>query len=281
MERPSAGLRAQQRVATRRRIAVASWRPSNDGRIYTRMAIDASALLAYVAQARERTGAHVTITHVVGVALARALVHVPEVQARVVFGRVKTFETCDISFAVDVLDGVDLGPVKVKSANEKTPVELARELGPGAAALRAGLDPAHRRSSAFARHLPWWSLRGVLNTASLLVGGLGVPAFGQPGFPMGTAFVSNVGTLGLDEAFLTPLPLARVPLYLAIGAVRDAPSVVDGQVVVRPQLVLVATGDHRLIDGAQAGRIATLLRAQLGNPEQLDERFPGEPEDLG
>ncbi len=270
IERPSGGISVQSRISTRRRIAVASWRPPSDGRIYARTAIDATPTLAYVEATRQRTGEHLTVTHVVGAALARALMAVPEVQSRIVFGRIRPFASCDIGFAVDVHDGADLAPVKVRHVDQLTPLEVARQLAPKAAQVRAGEDPAHRRSSSIVRHLPWWTLRPVLNTASLLVGGLGVPAFGQPAFPLGAAFISNVGTLGLDEAFMAPLPLARTPIYLAIGAVRDAPMAIDGSVVVRPQLVLVATGDHRIVDGAQAGRITTVLRELLAEPTRLD-----------
>jgi pyruvate dehydrogenase E2 component (dihydrolipoamide acetyltransferase) len=257
-------------VSVRRRLAVATWRPSKDGRIYARMAVDATALLAYVDDARTRTGVRVTVTHVVGAALARAIREVPEVRARVVLGRIVSFDAVDIGFAVDIDGGSDLAPVKVRGADVKSPVDIARDLESGAVRLRAGDDAAHSRSSAIARRLPWWSLRSLANVASLFVGGLGVGMFGQPGFPLGAAFVSNVGSLGLDEAFLAPLPFARVPLYLAVGAVRDAAVVVDGEVTVRPQLVLVATADHRLVDGAHAGRIATSLRQSLADPTRLD-----------
>jgi pyruvate dehydrogenase E2 component (dihydrolipoamide acetyltransferase) len=86
--------------------------------------------------------------------------------------------------------------------------------------------------------------------------------------------VSNVGPLGLDEAFLAPMPMARVPLYLAVGAVRDAAMVVDGELAVRPQVVLVATGDHRLIDGAHAGQVVAILRDLLTHPDKLDLPWP-------
>ncbi len=195
---------------------------------------------------------------------------VPEARARVVFGRIVTFDTCDIGFAVDIDEGGDLAPIKLCGVDEKSPADIAAELRPATVSVRSGSDPGHERRRSIVRHLPWWSLRPMLNVASLLVGGLGIGVFGQPGFPLGTALVSNVGTLGLDEAFLTPLPLARVPLYLAVGAVRDAAVVIDGAVVVRPQFVLVATADHRLIDGAHAGRLAAILRELLANPTRLD-----------
>jgi pyruvate dehydrogenase E2 component (dihydrolipoamide acetyltransferase) len=110
----------------------------------------------------------------------------------------------------------------------------------------------------------------VLAFASLWNGGLGLRAFGQPGFPLGGAFVSNVGSLGLDEGFLAPLPLARCPLYACIGAVRERAVVVDGAVVARPVFVLTATADHRIVDGAHAARLAAFLRSALAEPASLD-----------
>ena len=113
-------------------------------------------------------------------------------------------------------------------------------------------------------------MRPALAVAGLLVGGIGVGAFGQPAFPLGAVFVSNVGSLGLEEAFLAPVPFAPAPLYLAVGAVHDGAAVVDGSVVVRQEVVITATADHRLIDGAHAGRIASALRELLADPDRLD-----------
>ena len=257
------------RASVRRRVAVATWRPSRDGRIHTRAEIDVTAVSGYLERARARTGEHVTVTHVVGAAVGRAIAAVPEIRARVVLGRIVPYATCDVGFAVD-LAGADLAPVKVGSVDTLAPAEVARALRLGATRLRAGTDPRHNRSSALVRLAPAWAMRPLLSVAGLLVGGFGIGAFGQPGFPLGAAFVSNVGTLGLDEAFLAPLPFARVPLYVAVGAVRDAAMVVDGEVAVRPRMVVVATADHRLVDGGHAGRLAALIRALLADPDLLD-----------
>ena len=257
------------RPSVRRRVAVATWRPSRDGRIHTRAEIDVTPVSDYIERTRARTGEHVTVTHVVGAAVGRAIAAVPEVRARVVLGRIVPYATCDVGFAVD-LAGADLAPVKVGSVDTLAPAEVAQALRLGATRLRAGTDPRHNRSSALVRLAPAWAMRPLLSVAGLLVGGFGIGAFGQPGFPLGAAFVSNVGTLGLDEAFLAPLPFARVPLYVAVGAVRDAAMVVDGQVEVRPRMVVVATADHRLVDGGHAGRLAALIRALLADPDLLD-----------
>jgi pyruvate/2-oxoglutarate dehydrogenase complex dihydrolipoamide acyltransferase (E2) component len=263
-----------RRTPVRRKIAVASWRPSRDGRIYARMEVDATAALAYLDRVRAESGEGVTVTHVVGAALARALREVDEIRARVVLGRLVALASCDIGFAVDISGGSDLAPVKVHDVDRLTPLEIARELDAGAQRLRGGEDTAYRRSSGLVRRMPSWSVRPALATASLVAGGLGRGILGQPGFPLGTAFVSNVGTLGLDEAFLAPVPFARTPVYLAVGAVTPRAVVVDGEVVARPVLVLVATADHRVVDGAHAGRMATIVRELLLHPERLDHPAP-------
>ena len=74
----------------------------------------------------------------------------------------------------------------------------------------------------------------------------------------------------LAEAFLAPLPLARTPIYLAVGTVQQRAVVVDGEVVARPVLVLVATADHRIVDGAHAGQVTTIVRELLTHPDRLD-----------
>ncbi|MDX6254151.1 MAG: hypothetical protein QOJ11_485 [Frankiales bacterium] len=260
----------ERAVSGRRRLAIASFRASRDGRIYTRLALDATPILAYVERTRDRAGVQVTITHVVAAALARAIRDVPEVRARVVLGRAVPLEDCAISFTVDVDGGADLTPIRVDAADRKTPAEIAAIVRPAVERARSGEDHAHRRGAVWVRRLPWWGLRAGLGVAGFVFSGLGRPAFGQSAFPLGAALVSNVGPFGLDEAFLAPMPMARVPLYLAVGAVREAAMVVEGELAVRPQVVLVATGDHRLIDGAHAGKVVAILRDLLTHPDKLD-----------
>lgn len=258
------------RPSVRRKIAAATWRAPAEARIHARTEIDVSSALAHVEALRSASGVRVTLTHLVGTALGRALRAVPEARSRVVLGRVVTGEDCTVAFAVDIGKGSDLAPVRVEHADRLSTTEVARRVESSARALRTDGDRHHRRTGSLVRVAPWWAMRPVTSTASLLVGGLGVPAFGQPGRPLGTAFVSNVGTVGLDEAYLAPVPFARTSVYLAVGAVRDRPVAVDGQVVVRPTTVLVATADHRVLDGTHAGRLQQVVVELLGSPEVLD-----------
>lgn len=258
------------RASMRRKIAVATWRAPREGRLHARMAVDATALLAYCARMRAQHGVAVTPGVVTGMAFARGVGTVPAFHNRVVFGRIVPFASYDVAFAVDIGNGEDLAPTKVCDVDTKTVVQVARELVAGAARLRARKDADYETTSGIAAAVPWWALRPVLAAASVLNGGIGVRAFGQPAHPLGSLFVTNIGSFGLDEGYVAPVPLARVPLYVCVGAVRDAPMAVDGAVVVRPQLVLTATSDHRLVDGAHAAQLARFVRSALADPDTLD-----------
>ena len=57
-----------------------------------------------------------------------------------------------------------------------------------------------------------------------------------------------------------------------------APAVVDGQVVVRKQLTLTTTIDHRYMDGAQGGKLATVIREEIEHPFRALEGLQGPPQ---
>ena len=254
----------------RRKLAIATWRASHEARLYARMAVDASPLLAYCERKRVETGVSISPGVVVGMAFARGIPEVPAFHHRVVFGRLRPFTSYDVGFAVDIDTGGDLAPKKVCNVDTKTLVEIAGELQEGAARLRARRDQAHRTTRTLASVSPWFLLRSLLRVASLLNGGIGVRAFGQPAHPLGSLFITNIGSFGLDEGYVAPVPFARVPLYICVGAIQDAPMAVDGQVVVRPRIVFTATADHRIVDGAHAAAMATIVRRYLADPDLLD-----------
>lgn len=262
----------RRRPSVRRKIAVATWRASKEGRLYARMAVDATEVLAYCVEQRAASGVRVSPATVVGLAFQRGVEQVPAFHNRVVFGRIVPFDSYDVAFAVDIEGGDDLAPTKVRSADRKSLVEVSRELEAGAERLRARADKDFQTTNGIARLVPWFLLRPMLALASLLNGGIGVRAFGQPAHPLGSLFITNIGSFGLDEGYVAPVPLARVPLYVCVGAVADAPMAVNGQVEVRPRIVITATADHRLVDGAHAAQLARLVRGYLADPATIDRR---------
>ena len=80
-----------------------------------------------------------------------------------------------------------------------------------------------------------------------------------------TFTVSNFGALGVDDG--TPVINHPEAAILGMGAIKGRPMVVDGEVVVRPTMTLTCVFDHRVADGAQAGRFLCELRDLIESPQ--------------
>lgn len=90
----------------------------------------------------------------------------------------------------------------------------------------------------------------------------------QPAEYTGATFsISNLGMFGIDEftAVINP-PEAGI---LAVGAIEEKPTTVNGQVVSRPRMRVTMSCDHRAIDGAQGARFLATLRAFLEEPATI------------
>jgi 2-oxoisovalerate dehydrogenase E2 component (dihydrolipoyl transacylase) len=79
-----------------------------------------------------------------------------------------------------------------------------------------------------------------------------------------TFTVNNFGALGLDDA--DPIINHPEAAILGVGSMRPQPAVVGGEIVARPLLKLVAAFDHRVCDGAEAGRYLSRLKELVEQP---------------
>jgi len=83
----------------------------------------------------------------------------------------------------------------------------------------------------------------------------------------GTITVTNVGSFGAE--FGTPIINHPEGAILATGVAELRALVVDGEVVARPAMTLSLSFDHRLLDGAEAGRALKALGDFLESPFSL------------
>ncbi|MGH3758695.1 dihydrolipoamide acetyltransferase family protein [Actinophytocola sp.] len=80
----------------------------------------------------------------------------------------------------------------------------------------------------------------------------------------GTITITNVGVFGVDTG--TPIINPGESAILALGAIRDMPWVVDGQIVPRKACQLSLSFDHRVVDGQQGSRFLADVGAILADP---------------
>ena len=79
-----------------------------------------------------------------------------------------------------------------------------------------------------------------------------------------TFTVSSMGMYGVEH-FTANINVPESAI-LGIGAIIDKPVAIDKQIVVRPIMNVTLSYDHRIIDGAEAGKFMRTLKTLMENP---------------
>lgn len=261
-----------RRIRGWRKLAGSTWGRPVDPQFFGDLDLDASDLLRYIEEARHATGVHLTVTHLVGKAVAHGLALVPELRLRLARGREHDRESVDVFFIVAAEGGQELTGVKIHDADRKSAVEIGREVTRRCSAISTGTDPELGRSKALLTLLPPRPLRWALRVAAWLTSDLNLDLtrLGMPRQAFGGAMITSIGSWGISHAYSPLASYYRVPVLILIGAVRQMPVAVAGQVVIRPMLTLTATFDHRYVDGFHAAQFAGAIRDYCENPAAFE-----------
>jgi pyruvate/2-oxoglutarate dehydrogenase complex dihydrolipoamide acyltransferase (E2) component len=256
-----------------RKIALGTWHGGGDPSVYGTLELNAARIVEGRRRYAERTGKKPpTVTAIVAAATAAVLKQYPQLNGLIRWGRIylRSSVTLFVQAAVDD-EGRELSGVSIRDAERKSLEELVDEMAAKVAAIREDRDPNFKKVKGQFRLLPAALVRPLLNFVSFLLYtlNLDLSSLGMARDMFGSVMITSIGTLGLDQAFAPLVPYSRVPLLLAVGAVRDAPVVVDGQLAVAPVFKICATFDHRFIDGLYAAKMAKTLRRLLETDEGL------------
>jgi len=258
------------RLSPWRKIAIGTWRTAADPSVYAEVEFDASAALRYLALWREHQGVKATVTHFVGKALAEAIRRHPDINCVQRWGTLYPRKSIDIFFQVATdSEGEDLSGMVIREADQKSLAEITLEMQAQVARIRNRTDPSYQQMKGLMSLLPGWLVGPAIHLASFIMYGLNLwsPLIGSPRDSFGSAMVTSIGSLGIDSGFVPLVPYSRVPLLLAVGAVRERPVVRDGQVVIAPIVKISATFDHRVIDGVHGAKMSNTLKKIFENPE--------------
>jgi 2-oxoacid dehydrogenase/acyltransferase catalytic subunit len=223
-------------------------------------------------QPRERT---VTLFHLVLRAVGLALDAYPRLNRFVVGSRLYERRGIWLSFSAKQRLERDAALFTVKvpfDAREPLATLVARvatEIGEG----RSGRETATEREVKPFLKLPAPVLRvGVRVMRRLDAWGLVPPSFTASDPLYASAFVANLGSVGLDAAFHHLYEYGTIPIFVTMGRVHRAPVVrADGTLGSREQFTLRYTYDERVEDGFYAARALEVLQGLLEDPARLVE----------
>ena len=256
-----------------RRLAIGTWRTAYDPSVYGTMQIRMDRVTAYIEAFRKKTGARVTVSHLVARAAAEALKKMPEANALLRFNRVYLRKRIGVFFQVVLREEetgkLDLSGATLFDVEDKSLSEIVAEMEEKVQSVRKGTDKALEKSRKSFHFVPLVLMNYVLRIVSFLAYtlNLDLSSLGMPKDPFGSIMITNIGVLGLEAAYVPLVPYSRVPILLALGAVKEVPAVEDGEIRVVKVMDINATFDHRIMEGAQAARMASVIRAWMEDPE--------------
>ncbi len=88
----------------------------------------------------------------------------------------------------------------------------------------------------------------------------------------GTFTISNLGMFEIDS-FTAVINSPEVGI-LALGKIKEQPTIVNGEIEARPLMISTLSVDHRVVDGIIAARFLTAIKDLLENPFRLEFDIP-------
>ena len=274
-------LTKKEDISSFRKLAIGTWTTAYDPTVYGTLSVRMEKALAYIERFREVHGVRLTVTHLVSKAVAEGLRRCPDANAILRFNKIYLRNRVTLSVLVvqtDQGDGkVDLTAAKIEDADKKSLLEMAKEMQEAIDKVRQRKDKALEESKGTIKKIPFLFMNAFLKLLAFFMYTLNIDLSfaGMPKDAFGGATITNVGSLGLDVAYVPLVPYTRVPIFVAPGAVADEPVVDDGKVVPGKIMRINASFDHRFIDGMHAAVLAKTMREMLENPFEKFDALPG------
>jgi pyruvate dehydrogenase E2 component (dihydrolipoamide acetyltransferase) len=265
-------------VSSFRKIAIGTWQTAYDPSVYGTMEIHMDDAMKYIAEFRQKTGKRITVSHLMAKAMGAVFQEVPDANAVLRWNRVYLRKRIGTFFQVVMTDEgagkTDLSGATIYDIEQKSLLQIQQEFQEKVDQVRARKDKALESTRKTFLSIPYFFLNRFLKLLGFFSFQLNLDLrwAGIPNDPFGSCMITNVGTLGLDTAYVPLVPYSHVPILLAVGAVKDEPIVVDGEIKIGKIMRVNATFDHRFIDGFHAAVMSRVLRKWLENPyEHFDK----------
>ncbi|MEZ4302374.1 MAG: 2-oxo acid dehydrogenase subunit E2 [Polyangiaceae bacterium] len=276
---PNIDLEPKDDVSSFRRIAIGTWETTYDPSVYGTMEVRMDKAMEYVAAFRQATGKRITVSHLVAKAVAAAFARMPDANAILRFNKIYLRKRIGVFFQVAMDDEgegkIDLSGATLYDVEKKSVAEIIDEFEQKVQSVKKRTDPALEGTRSAMKKIPFALMNPALKAISFLnyTLNLDLTRFGVPRDAFGSVMITNIGSIGLDQAFVPLVPYSRVPILLALGAVRDVPVVENGQIVPGKIMKVNATFDHRFIDGLHAAVMSKVLREHMEKPFELFDKL--------
>mgnify|MGYP001826548762 FL=1 len=244
-----------------------------DSRVYGTLEIDVTAAKRYLQEQREQ-GNKLTMVHLATAVLARVIAFdVPEMNCFIRRGAVVGREHVDVMVPVQVGGDVGVTAAVIKDVHARPVSSIAEEIRKKASKGRGGDESKAAKNKYVLNRIPWPLRRPVFRLLKWITVDMGfeIKGLGLSANTFGSFVVSDIGTFGLNTGMTALMPAAKIPAVIVLGKMEEKPVVRNGEIVIRTILPLTGTFDHRIVDGAQIGKLGRGIKRNFRKPEWLNE----------
>lgn len=236
---------------------------------YLDLEIDAGELRRFIAENKAKsTGIDITACLMAGVAIA--IEHNPDLNRFTSGGRL--YQRNRRKITTSVLQGkldrsAQVSAVGITIADNWTLADLARSLQHDVAEERSGKPTSKDREIALYLAMPRPMLRFFISAIHWLDDHNLLPGFFIDGDPLYcSAFVTNLGSIGMLPAYHHLYEWGNCPIFVLAGQIETKPVIRNGKIVIGEMLHVRITFDERIDDGINANEGLKALRTVLENP---------------
>lgn len=245
------------------------FRTRSESTVYFELLVDARKIAPFLDRERARTGKKITLLHMILLAVARVLERRPRLNRFTANGRIYQRHGIWLSFSAKTTKTDDGAVVALKRRVDPAwDLSAVVDAASGVIAdSRAGQRNQSDKELALALALPSFMIKiAVRAVRSLDACGL-LPRSLIDGDPLfASAFIANLGSIGMDAPFHHLYEYGNIPLFIAVGKERTELALEDGVVVPRPVIPFRFSFDERVEDGLYCLAALEMLRAMLEDP---------------
>lgn len=264
-------------VSISRKINIGAWKSPGNPVINCKLDIEVSSAQAYLRKLREQTGEKITINHFVAKVVGHCLKSFPEFNCILMRNILYQRNDISLSFMVNISreNTFELANFLIPDIDKKSLLEVTRFIQEKSNLLKENFNKESNSMGKMINKIPTYIFPILLKILDFFQYTLNFNLSREtlPPHQSGSAIVTAVGSLGIEEIYGSLSHLAHCPLTVAVGRIRKMPIVVNDKIEIGNVATITLTYDHRYADAVHYAKMQALFKDMFEHPEKYTEVF--------
>ncbi len=256
-----------------RTLAIGSWAHSKSPEIYSQITLPIDQVLQTLSKYNKDQNCTVNTTHFFAKALAICLHKYPDLNTVLIRNSLYYRNTVQLFFQTVFKDNstYDLSGISIECSKTLSLKALSIIVTQKTKAIRKKQDTEINTVRKLLKQCPAWLSPVIISMMDFILYtcNLSLEKYRIPKDRMGSAMISNIGSLGIQQAYAPLFPTCRCPLSITIGKKHDHTFIRNKKVEIKQAITISFTADHRYFDGSHVAKAIKTINAIFQSPELI------------